>query len=88
MHNDRNFVLLQAKDSEPESKHMLSKKTDTMKESWKSKGYADEPVPEGVNLKEAIRELCKEKNAIILAHYYTEGDVQDVADFVGKRSAA
>ena len=83
MHNDRNFVLLQAKDSEPESKHMLSKKTDTMKESWKSKGYADEPVPEGVNLKEAIRELCKEKNAIILAHYYTEGDVQDVADFVG-----
>lgn len=83
MHNDRNFVLLQAKDSEPESKHKLSKKTDTMKESWKSKGYADEPVPEGVNLKEAIRELCKEKNAIILAHYYTEGDVQDVADFVG-----
>ncbi len=34
-------------------------------------------------LKQAIRELAKEKNAILLAHYYTEGDVQDVADFVG-----
>ena len=27
--------------------------------------------------------MCKEKNAVILAHYYTEGAVQDVADFVG-----
>lgn len=34
-------------------------------------------------LKQAIRELAKEKNAILLAHYYTEGDVQDIADFVG-----
>ena len=34
-------------------------------------------------LKAEIRRMCKEKNAIILAHYYTVGDVQDVADFVG-----
>ncbi len=34
-------------------------------------------------LKQAIRQLCAEKNAIVLAHYYTEGAVQDVADFVG-----
>lgn len=27
--------------------------------------------------------MCKEKNAIIMAHYYTENDVQDIADFVG-----
>lgn len=33
--------------------------------------------------KQAIRELAKEKNAVLLAHYYTEGDVQDIADFVG-----
>jgi quinolinate synthase len=30
-----------------------------------------------------IRQLCKEKNAIILAHYYQEGDIQDIADYVG-----
>ena len=30
-----------------------------------------------------IRALAKEKNAVILAHYYTEGEVQDIADFVG-----
>ncbi len=35
------------------------------------------------HLKEKIRELCREKNAIILAHYYTTGDIQEVADFVG-----
>lgn len=34
-------------------------------------------------LHEEIRELCKKKNAVILAHYYTEGAIQDVADFVG-----
>lgn len=34
-------------------------------------------------LKKAIRQLCKEKNAIILAHYYTPDEVQDIADFIG-----
>ena len=34
-------------------------------------------------LKRAIRQLAKEKNAVILAHYYTVGEVQEVADFVG-----
>lgn len=32
---------------------------------------------------EKIRELKKRKNAVILAHYYTVGEVQEVADFVG-----
>ena len=35
------------------------------------------------SLKAEIRRMCQEKDAIILAHYYTVGDVQDVADFVG-----
>lgn len=34
-------------------------------------------------LKKEIRRICKEKDAIILAHYYTVGDVQEIADFVG-----
>ena len=35
------------------------------------------------DLQKKIRWLAEEKNAVILAHYYTTGDVQDVADFVG-----
>ena len=34
-------------------------------------------------LKAEIRRMCKEKDAIILAHYYTIGDIQNIADFVG-----
>ena len=34
-------------------------------------------------LKKEIRRMCDEKGAIILAHYYTIGDIQDIADFVG-----
>lgn len=54
-----------------------------IKQEWIAKGYADEPVSESLNLKEEIRRLCKEKDAVVLAHYYTTGDVQDVADFIG-----
>lgn len=54
-----------------------------LKKEWKEQGFINEPAPEGTDLKAAIRQLCKEKHAIILAHYYTIGDIQDVADFVG-----
>lgn len=54
-----------------------------IKQEWIAKGYADEPVSESLNLKEEIRRLCKVKDAVVLAHYYTTGDVQDVADFIG-----
>ncbi|MBR5455342.1 MAG: quinolinate synthase NadA [Bacteroidaceae bacterium] len=54
-----------------------------IKHEWIEKGYIDEAVPAGVDLKAEIRRLCKEKNAVVLAHYYTDGSIQDVADFVG-----
>lgn len=54
-----------------------------IKDTWKEKGFVDEPIPEGLDLGVEIRKLCKEKNAVILAHYYTDGAVQDIADFVG-----
>lgn len=53
------------------------------KEEWLKKGYADEPVDKTIDIKEAIDKLRKEKNAIILAHYYQTGDIQDIADYVG-----
>lgn len=36
-----------------------------------------------MNIKEEIRRMCREKNAVIMAHYYTDGEIQDIADFVG-----
>lgn len=35
------------------------------------------------DLSVAVRQLCQEKNAIIMAHYYTRPEIQDVADFIG-----
>ncbi len=46
-------------------------------------GYVDEPLEEGIDLAAEIGRLKKEKNAVILAHYYTVPEVQDAADFVG-----
>lgn len=54
-----------------------------IKQEWIDKGYIDEAIPADVDLKAGIRRLCEEKNAVVLAHYYTDGDIQDVADFVG-----
>lgn len=50
---------------------------------WQELGYIDEPIPEGTDIKAEIRKMCKEKNALIMAHYYTEASVQDIADFIG-----
>ena len=54
-----------------------------MNKEWTEKGFVDEPVDESIDLKKEIRRLCKEKDAVLLAHYYTVGEVQEVADFIG-----
>ena len=55
----------------------------TLRKEWLEQGFIDEQAPEGVDLKAEIRRMCREKEAVVLAHYYTVGDIQDVADFVG-----
>ena len=47
------------------------------------KGFIDEPVNPNVKLVEEINRLRKEKNAVILSHFYVEGELQDIADYVG-----
>jgi len=47
------------------------------------KGFVDAEIDKDIDIAAEIVRLRKEKNAVILAHYYQEGSIQDIADYVG-----
>ncbi len=47
------------------------------------RGYLDRPIPDSIDLKSEIKQLLKSKNAVLLAHYYQNEEIQNLADYLG-----
>ena len=55
----------------------------TAQEDVKKYGFVNQPIDSNIDLKAEILRMKKEKNAVILGHFYINSELQDISDYVG-----